>query len=75
MRYIHEGRLRETTIDPPTFFVVDEPQGPARGRTDTAALLASMVRKERRSGNVQVIGHEQPADPERGVEPQWRWSE
>jgi len=75
MRYIHDGRLRDATIDPPRFFVVDERQGPARGRTDTATLLASMVRKQRRSSDVQVIGHEESADPERTVEPQWRWSE
>jgi len=75
MRYIHDGRLRDVTIDPPRFFIVDEHQGPARGRTDTASLLASTLARSRRSGGVQVIDHAEPDDPERTVEPTWRWSQ
>ncbi|MFC7232171.1 hypothetical protein ACFQMM_13705 [Saliphagus sp. GCM10025308] len=66
MRYIHDGKLRETTIDPPPVFVFDESQNAARGRTDTAALMVSILAKQRRMENRPLlIDHE---------ESEWRWS-
>ncbi|UTF52820.1 hypothetical protein [Natronosalvus rutilus] len=68
MRYIHDGALRDTTIDPPPVFVFDESQTPARGRTNTAALMASILAKQRRLENRPLcIGHEDKSE--------WRWSE
>ena len=68
MRYIHDGKLRDVTIDPPPVFVFDEAQTRARGRTDTAALFASTLAKQRRMENPPLcIGHEDDSE--------WRWSE
>ncbi|MFP9192989.1 hypothetical protein ACLI4Q_15215 [Natrialbaceae archaeon A-CW1-1] len=67
MRYIHDGKLRDVTIDPPPIFVFDEAQTRARGRTNTA-FLASTLAKQRRIENPPFcIDHEDDSE--------WRWSE
>ncbi|ADD03877.1 uncharacterized protein Nmag_0285 [Natrialba magadii ATCC 43099] len=66
MRYIHDGKLRNRTVEPPKKLVPSEPVTAARGRTDTAALMASMLTKLRRVENPPLcIGHERN---------EWRWS-
>ncbi len=59
MRYIHDGEVRNRTIDPPkrARFVFSEPTSHGRGRTNTAVRMADVVAKMR--GNAPlVIGHE-----------------
>lgn len=69
MRYIHDGKLRNATVEPPVTFVVNEPVTDGRGRTDTAALMANLLRKHRRGSISPVVGHE---SDERD---NWRWTD
>ncbi len=69
MRYIHDGQLRDPTVDPPVVFVFDEPVTDGRGRTDTAALMADLLTKVRRKDVSPVIDHARD-DPTT-----WRWTD
>ncbi|MFP8957167.1 hypothetical protein ACLI4Y_10585 [Natrialbaceae archaeon A-CW3] len=67
MRYIHNGKLRDVTIDPPPVFVIDEAQTRARGRTNTALLASTLAKQRRMDSPPLCIGHEDDGE--------WRWSE
>ncbi|QCC59424.1 hypothetical protein DVR14_12610 [Natrinema thermotolerans] len=59
MRYIHDGKLRNRTIDPPTVFVVDEAATPGIGRTNTALKTALLHQRRTTSSDRH----------------QWRWTD
>ncbi|MCU4743381.1 hypothetical protein [Natronoglomus mannanivorans] len=60
MRYIHNGELRNRTIDPPTVFVFDEPNASGLGRTNTAAHFGRELATLRKTEKPKplCLGHE-----------------
>ncbi|WP_435551761.1 hypothetical protein [Natrinema sp. CGMCC1.2065] len=65
MRYIHDGKLRNRTIDPPTVFVFDELATTGTGRTNTA-LRTALLKQRKTATTPLLVGHE-PC--------QWRWTD
>lgn len=68
MRYIHDGKLRNRTVEPPKVFVFDEPK--TTGRTNTAlrkaTLFGETLAKQRKTESSSVLaGHDHG---------QWRWT-
>lgn len=71
MRYIHDGTLRNRTVEPPVLFVVDEANTHGTGRTDTALQLVKELSKVRKTADTPLlIGHE--PDRDRDTESGWR---
>ena len=64
MRYIHDGKLRNRTVEPPKTFVASEPVTCARGQPDFGKLL----NKIRRAETPLLISHEEDAR-------RWRWTD
>ncbi len=65
MRYIHDGTVRNPTVEPPKLFIVCEDTTHGRGRTDTSLLFADQIRKMRDSVPL-IVGHDSG---------RWRWSD
>ncbi|PGF15814.1 hypothetical protein CP556_06590 [Natrinema sp. CBA1119] len=65
MRYIHDGKIRNQTIDPPALFVFDESDTAGTGRTNTG-LRTALLKQRKTESTPLLIGHE----PSR-----WRWTD
>lgn len=67
MRYIHDGELRNRTVEPPTVFVFDEPN--TTGRTNTAlrqaARFGDVLAKQRQTGTSPILADHT----------EWRWTD